>query len=132
MATSGLSAVTSAEQFSTVVDGGGDLHAVRFQQPGQPVPQQEEVFGDDNTHGTSMVTMVGPPGGLETASTPSNAAQPTLDSGQPGALRRVRAAGPVVADGDAQHPVLVPQVNPRLAEGCACLDTLASSSLTAK
>jgi hypothetical protein len=39
--------------------------------PGQALPQQKEIFGYDNAHGTSMTTIVGPPSGLLTASTPS-------------------------------------------------------------
>src|SRR5204863_8706339 len=54
--------------------GRGDLQAVGLQHPVQAVPQQEEVFGDDNAQGISMVTAVGPPGGLLIARTPLNAA----------------------------------------------------------
>lgn len=45
--------------------GGGD----------QPVSVAGEVFAEDNAHGTSMVTTVGPPGGLSTDIDPSNAAR---------------------------------------------------------
>jgi hypothetical protein len=45
-----------------------------LQHPGQAVPQEKEVFGNDNAHGISMVTAVGPPGGLLIASTPSKTA----------------------------------------------------------
>ncbi|MEU2290104.1 hypothetical protein ACFY9H_13315 [Streptomyces bacillaris] len=32
-------------QLGPALHGGGDLESVRLQQPHQPVPQQEEVFG---------------------------------------------------------------------------------------
>jgi hypothetical protein len=47
---------------------------VRFEQPDQAVPQQEEVLGDDNAHGTSIATIVGPPARLPTTRIPSNVA----------------------------------------------------------
>src|SRR5262249_57520307 len=50
-----------------------DLEAMRLEHPDQAVPQKEEVFGDDNSHGSSMVATVGPPGALLRASMPSNA-----------------------------------------------------------
>ncbi|MDJ0341228.1 DUF1203 domain-containing protein [Streptomyces sp. H10-C2] len=53
-----------AMQFRSVVDRGGDLEVVRLQHPDQPVAQQEEVFGEDDTHGNSRVagggTVTGP------------------------------------------------------------------------
>src|SRR5262249_52466176 len=60
------------EQGRAGADGLGDLKPVCLQQPYQAIPQQEEVFSDNNAHGTSMTTMVGPPGGLFTARMPSN------------------------------------------------------------
>src|SRR5262249_52329088 len=59
------------QQRGRAVDRGRDLEAVGLEQPDQPVPQQEEVLGDNGAHGTSMMIMVGPPGGLLTASMPS-------------------------------------------------------------
>src|SRR5512135_1547648 len=52
------------EQVGPVVHGRRDLETVGLEHPGEAVPQQEKVFGDDNTHGISMVTAVGPPDGL--------------------------------------------------------------------
>ena len=48
------------------------------------------VLGEDNAHGTSSVTRVGPPGGLDTLIVPSNAAS-----------RRVTPRMPVPAAGSA-------------------------------
>ena len=62
------------EQVGGVVDGGADLEAAGLEHPRQALPQEEEVFGDDNAHGISRVAMVGPPGGLVMVSVPSKAA----------------------------------------------------------
>src|SRR5438876_4381259 len=62
--------VTGVQTCALPIYGRGDLQAVGLQHPGQAVPQQEEVFGDDNAQGISMVTAVGPPGGLLMARTP--------------------------------------------------------------
>src|SRR3954451_24084055 len=50
-----------------------DLEVVRLEQADQAVPEEGEVFGEDDTHGSTITTSVGPPGGLSTASVPSNA-----------------------------------------------------------
>src|ERR1700761_507285 len=119
------------EQVIPVVHGRGDVQAVRLQHPGQAVPQQEEVFGDDNAHGISRVATVGPPSGLFRASIPSKAA-----------TRRSMPLRPVPPAGSA--PPLpssvtsirsIPRSCRRSIQACrvpACLDTLASSSQTAK
>ena len=62
------------QQRGPVVRGLHDLHAVRGEQPDQPVPQEGQVLAEDNSHGSSRVTTVGPPAGLVTAITPSKAA----------------------------------------------------------
>jgi hypothetical protein len=64
METSGLQLGQRGQQLGGGADRGGDLEPVRRQQPGQAVPQEEEIFTDDNAHGTSIATMVGPPAGL--------------------------------------------------------------------
>ena len=56
--------ISARQQRRAVIDRLGDVEAVRLEQAGQAVPQQEEILGEDNAHGTSIVTMVGPPGGL--------------------------------------------------------------------
>src|SRR6202042_3160162 len=55
-----------------VADLGHHVEVMRPQQPGQTVPQQRQVFSDDNSHGPSIVTVVGPPGGLLSSIMPSN------------------------------------------------------------
>src|SRR5215831_14382493 len=62
-----------AQQRRAVVDSLYDVEVVRLEQPDQPVPEEGEVFGEDDAHGSSMVTTVGPPGGLVTSSLPSKA-----------------------------------------------------------
>jgi hypothetical protein len=54
-----------AQQARTVADGGDHVHTVLGEQPGQGLPEQAGILGDHDAHGTSTVTTVGPPGGLE-------------------------------------------------------------------
>jgi len=58
------------------------LETVCLEHPAQSIPQQEQVLGYRNAHGISRLTTVGPPGGLLTASTPSNAATLRSRAGQ--------------------------------------------------
>ena len=102
-----------------------------LEHPGQAVPQEEEVFGNDNAHGISMVTAVGPPGGLLMARMPSN-----------GASRRSIPRSPLPRAGSAPpRPLSVTPIRSipsacrmsiQVSRASACLATLASSSLTAK
>jgi hypothetical protein len=45
-----------------------------LEDPDQAVPEEGVVLGEDESHGTSSVTSVGPPVGLDTLIVPSNAA----------------------------------------------------------
>ena len=72
------------------------------------------VFGEDKTHGTSRVTTVGPPAGLDTLMVPSNAASRRITPSMPVPDSRVGATTAVVADDRAQHPVGVGQRDPRV------------------
>ena len=63
-----------SQQCGPIADRGHDVTSVRLEQPCDALPQEEQVFGDDNAHGTSITTMVGPPAGLLTARMPSNVA----------------------------------------------------------
>ena len=120
-ATSGRCSSRAGEQLRAVVDRRDDLEAVRLEQPDQAVPQEVEVLGEDNAHGTSMVTTVGPPGGLLRSSVPSNVAS-----------RRSMPRSPVPRDGSApplpssvdhgpQQPVVVAQIDADAASASACL-----------
>src|SRR6266404_3261480 len=112
------------EQVGPVVDGRDDLQAMGLKHARQAVPQQEEVFGDGNAHGISMVTAVGPPGGLLTARTPSN-----------GASRRSIPRSPLPRAGSAPPwPLSVTPIRSissvclmsiQACRASACLDTLA-------
>jgi hypothetical protein len=62
-----------AQQFWPAVHGRHDLHVVGGEQPDQAVPQEGQILAKDNSHGSSIVTWVGPPAGLVTANVPSNA-----------------------------------------------------------
>jgi hypothetical protein len=74
------------------------------EQPDQALPQQEEVFADDDAHGTSTTMMVDPPGGLLTARMPSNVA--SLRSTPASPVPRAGSAPPraVVGDHRTEHP----------------------------
>ena len=64
------------------------------------------VLGEDNAHGTSIVTTVGPPGGLDTVIVPSNAAS-RRSSPAARAGRRVGATAAVVATTTRSTPAAV-------------------------
>lgn len=49
------------EEFRAVVHCGGDFETMGRQKPDEPLSQKEEVFGENNAHGISIVVMVGPP-----------------------------------------------------------------------
>ena len=130
--TSGCSLDQGGQQFR----GGGhrrdDLEAVRGQQPDQALPQQEEVFADDNAHGTSMTTMVGPPGGLFTARMPSKVASLRSTPARPVPWRGIGAARAVVGDlrPAACRPEWLRWI--RTVRAPECWTALASTSATAK
>ena len=77
-------------QLVGVLDRGDDLVVVRLEDPDQAVPEEGVVLGEDESHGTSSVTRVGPPVGLDTLIVPSNAAS-----------RRATPRIPVPDDGSA-------------------------------
>ena len=50
-----------------------DLEAAILEQADQTLAQQREVLGDHDPHGSSALSVVGPPAGLSTTSDPSSA-----------------------------------------------------------
>ena len=70
----GLGVAERALELGQVVDRGEDLEALGLQQLGQSGAEEGVVFGEDDAHGISHRTTVGPPGGLDTDIVPSNAA----------------------------------------------------------
>ena len=72
-------------------------------------------------HGTSRVTIVGPPSGLDTVIVPSNAASRRITPRIPVPGVGVGAAAAVVADHHAQHAVARGSARPRRAGAPACL-----------
>lgn len=60
-------------EVGAVVDGGDDGEVVGLEEFDQSFSEEGEVFGDDNAHGISRVTMVGPPVGLVMFMVPSKA-----------------------------------------------------------
>src|SRR5688572_16571451 len=127
----GLVCDQGGQQGRAVVDGCHDVEVEGMQEPGQSVPEEGMVLGDDNAHGTSMVMTVGPPGGLDMAIVPSKAAR-----------RRSIPRSPVPAAGSA--PPLPLSVTTMVNRPSACrMDTdpvwarlcrimLVSDSATAK
>ena len=70
----GVGVLAARGEVGGVVDRGQDREAVRLEQLDQAGPEEGVVFGEDKSHGTSRVTTVGPPAGLDTLIVPSNAA----------------------------------------------------------
>src|SRR6266540_1099890 len=70
----GVVLADSSQQLLGVGHGGGDLEAAVAEQLGQAFAEQDRVLGDHDSHGSSTVMVVGPPGGLWMASVPSTAA----------------------------------------------------------
>ena len=62
-------------EVGAVVDCGHDGEVVGLEESYEAVSEEGEVFGDDNAHGISRVTMVGPPGGLVMFIVPSKASR---------------------------------------------------------
>ena len=69
----GLLAARRMDQCVAVGDGVDDREAVVAQQPGEPVAEQREVFGDQDSHGSSARSVVPPSDGLTMSSVPSSA-----------------------------------------------------------
>ena len=65
------------------------------------------VLGDDDAHGTTILTVVGPPAGLSTSIEPSNARSRWATPASPPPSAEVGTAAAVVADLDPQvRPVV--------------------------
>jgi hypothetical protein len=60
-----------AQELLAVALGGGHLVPGLGEQPGQSLPQEHGVLGDDYPHGSSAAMIVGPPLGDSTESRPS-------------------------------------------------------------
>src|SRR5690242_21754070 len=119
------------QQLRRAGHGRDDLEPVRGEQPDQALPQQEEVFADDDAHGTSMTTMVGPPGGLLTARMPANVASLRSSPARP--VPQAAAAPPAplsVTSARSTPPRWLRSI--WTGRASACLTTLASASATLK
>ena len=99
-------------EVSGVVDRVQDREAVALEQLDQAGPEEGVVFGEDKTHGTSRVTTVGPPAGLDTFIVPSNAASRRITPSMPVPDSRIGATTAVVAHHGAQDAVPVRQRDP--------------------
>ena len=99
----------------TVADSGHDLVAGLGEQQLEPLPQEERVVRDDDSHcpptGSHAATTVGPPAGELTSSRPSAASDPLLEPGQAAALGGMRASDAVVLDADLDAAVLHPDAD---------------------
>ena len=89
-ATSGRSSTSRVGELRAVLQRGDDLEAVGVEHAREPVAQQAEVLGDYDAHGSSAVTTVPEPTGLDTVNTPSK-----------GASRRINPRRPEPAAGSA-------------------------------
>ena len=115
-----------------VLDGRDDLEVVRLEQPDQAVPEEGLVLGEDDAHGTSSVTRVGPPVGLDTLIVPSKAASRRATPLIPVPATRIGTAAAVVADDDPQAVGRRGDSSTQAWAASACLPTLARHSATAK
>ena len=95
-ATSGRSVVSARSSDGPVVHGFDDLEVVRFEQPDQPVPEEGEIFGEDDAHGSTIVTVGRSAGRTYHRERAVEGGEPPLDAAQPGARGRVGAADAVV------------------------------------
>src|SRR5947209_1326201 len=102
----------------------------------EPVPQQDRIFGDHDSHGSSAVMTVGPPNGLSMLSVPSTAAarcsrprRPVCDapSRLPGAAPPRPLSVTVMRSTSRARVTATPAW-----VAWACLATLASASETMK
>ena len=118
-------------QLGQVVDRSEDGEAGELEQLGQACSEEGVVLGEDKAHGTSRVTIVGPPSGLDTLIVPSNAAR-----------RRTTPRIPLPAAGSAPprpssptSTVSTPASWEAVIQACsarACFPVLARHSATAK
>ena len=75
-----------AQQLVAVGHGRGDVEAALGQEPGQPGPQQHRVLGDDYSHGSSAVIVVGPADRAVHVQDPVDRGGPLGQPAQPGAV----------------------------------------------
>ena len=95
IAMSGRSRRAAWTSASAVGDRIDDLEPVVAEQARQPVAQQREILGDQDAHGSSAWTVVGPPGGLVTVNRPSSA---STRRRRPASPRRTGPPRPAVVD----------------------------------
>ena len=91
-----------------------DLEVVGLEEAGEAVPQEEEVFGNNNSHGTSRSRTVGSPAGLERASEPSNGARRRSMPRKPVPRPGVRTSMAVVAHAGVEQALAVADLHPSL------------------
>ena len=101
------------EQRVGVVDRRDHLVAGPLEDPDQPLAKQGGVLGEhDPQAGHSILTSVGPPGGLVTPQRAAERLEPDDQPGQPGAgAVRGGAAHAVVLDGEHERVVAQPRVH---------------------
>src|SRR5215467_11734670 len=121
------------EQLGRVRHGRDDLETAVGEHPGEPVPQQHRVLGDHDSHGSSAVMVVGPPGGLSMLSVPSTAAARWASPRRPVLSPAAGTAPPrplSVTAMRSMSPTRVTVTSTRVA--WACLTTLVIASETMK
>ena len=99
------------EQLLAVVGLRDDLDADVGQQAHQPAAQQHRVLGDQDAHGSSRTTEVGPPGGLSTWTVPSTALARSRRPASPPPGCAVAPPCPSSLDDDLEHRAGAPDVD---------------------
>ena len=110
-----------------VPDALDDLDLFVGEQPRQTLAQQHRVLGDHDAHGSSALTIVGPPSGLETVSVPSMVAARVIrpSSPPPGARAPPTPSSSTSSD---DVPVLRMRTSSRVAAACFAAFVRASAT----
>src|SRR5215207_3537333 len=127
----GVAALDLGEQVVGGADLGGDFDARLAQERGEAVANDQVVVGDHDAHGSSALTVVPPPGGLETCSSPSSASS---RSSRPRRPEPREASAPPMPLSATSIVMLVPLRATRSVTAVACeyFATLASASEATK
>src|SRR4051794_8445614 len=119
------------ERLRSGARGRDDLVAVRLDQSDDPVAEQVEVFGYKDSHGTTILTLVGPPTGLVTSQTPSKTASRRRRPSSPPPGRTFAPPWPSSSTSTTRSASLRVMAM-RACVAWACLTVLVSSSAMAK
>ena len=108
----GLVGADLAEQVLGVGRLADDLDPGLVEEAGDPLPQQDRVLADHDSHGITALSLVPPPGGLVDLELAAERRDPVGEPAQPAAVER-RPAAAVVADLDDERAVRPRSPRPR-------------------